>query len=95
MNLNLSSVLNASTLKNVTDFKVKNISIDNFVKIVLASSFLVLIINTGSVLEYSLVILLLSAAYRVYSFGKDLFNLDLHFSNENIELKEIINDLWK
>ena len=94
MNLNLSSVFNISALKEMYHSESQSINIDTLIKMILTICVISLVFWSGSITEYLSVFLVFYPIQKIYSAYIDIANIDLHFSNDDLELSEIINDLW-
>lgn len=94
MNSNLISVFNLSSSNNATISNVNEVNISKLIKIVLVISFMALTLFSSAYIEYITVAVLCLLLQRMYVFFKDLMSIDLHFSNDDIELSDIVNDLW-
>ena len=94
MNLNLSSIFNVSILKDFSNSNGQEINIDKLIKIMLLISFFTLALVSGSFAEYILVTIVFFIVLWIYDFYVDITSVDLHFSSDDIQLNEIVNELW-
>lgn len=94
MNLNLSSVFGMSSSEEAYASNSHSIDVVKLIKGALIVGLVILMLLTSSITEYVIVVAAIVIFHTVYHYYQDLMSIDLHFSSEDIDMNDIIDDLW-
>lgn len=95
MNLNRTSIFSMPSSEESYTSNSNVIDVSRLIKVALVVVLVVLMLMSNAILEYFVIAAVAISIQRMYAYYKDIMSIDLHFSNDDLDMNEIINDLWK